>query len=120
MSLQMSGGEPQVLYPSDLLYGSGLCDYPDEAPKKLPQPQQTTITTAFPTTISGEPTVYSTASTSPLPGPFKTREARVSSPSGTSSGAEPSETGESGVASVRLVASTLAMAVFLVVVVGCL
>lgn len=120
VTLQMASGQPQVLYPSDLLYGSGLCDYKDKAPKDLPQPQQTTITTSFPTTISSEATVYSTASTSPLPGPFKTREARVSQPSGTSSGSEPTETSDSGVASIRFAASTLVMAVFLAMVFCCL
>ncbi|KAM0715770.1 hypothetical protein Q7P37_008284 [Cladosporium fusiforme] len=120
ITLQMTHGEPQVLYPSDLLYGSGLCDYKDNAPRKLLQPQQTTMTTAFPTTIAGEATVYSTASTSPLPGPFKTREARVSKASETLRGPEPTGTGESGVSAVRLAASSMAMAVFLAMVLCCL
>lgn len=120
VTLKMAKGEPHVLYPSDLLYGSGLCEYPDQAPKKLPQPQQTTITTAFSTTMFSEATVYTVATTSPLPGPFEAREARVSPPSPTETGPEPTETGESGVASVRLALSSLVMAVFLAVVLCCL
>ena len=50
----MEAGEPKVLYPSDLLYGSGLCDYADEVPEDVPYPQQTTIATSYPTTVSGK------------------------------------------------------------------
>lgn len=122
VTLQTSHGEPQVLYPSDLLYGSNLCEYPDEAPMKLPQPQVTTMTTAFPTTISSKATIYSEATTSPLPGPFEPREARVTPPppSDTSSGSEPTATSESSVVFVGIETSSLMMAAFLIAGVCCL
>lgn len=122
VTLQMSHGEPQVLYPSDLLYGSSLCDYPDEAPKELPQPQQTTMVTDFSTTISSQATVYSVATTSPLPGPFEPREARASPPlpSGTSSDSDSTKTGESSLVAVNLGASSLIMLACLVTVICCL
>lgn len=116
VTLKMASGEPQVLYPSDLLYGSRLCGYLDEAPGNLPQPQQTTITATFPATIYDKATIYSIATTSPLPGPFEPREARVSQQSGTSTESKPAATGESGVASIRPVALSLTMAGSLAVV----
>lgn len=116
VTLRMASGEPQVLYPSDLLYGSKLCGYLDDAPENLPQPQQTTITAAFPATVSGKATIYSTTTTSPLPGPFEPREARVSQPSGTSVESKPTATGDSGVASIRPVTLSLVIAGFLAVV----
>jgi len=75
ITVPIEGGEPKVLYPSDLLYGSGLCDYADEVPDDVPYPQQTTIATSFPTTVSGQAGTYSTSQVSPLPGAFQTQEA---------------------------------------------
>lgn len=123
ISLPMESGEPRVLYPSDLLYGSGLCEYDDEVPDDVLYPQQTTIVSSFPTTISGDHGTYSMAVTSPLPGPFQTVEAEASStdadeePTQTSDGFTSDETGsdESGAAAAREMSSTLAMAVFIVV-----
>lgn len=121
IALGMEAGEPRVLYPSDLMYGSGLCDYDDQAPDDLPQPPQTTISTAWPTTISGEAGTYSTAVVSPLPGAF-TVQADSEEPTETSGGFSPEETGssddsdndsddKSGATSGNEVSSTLAMAV---------
>jgi len=75
ITIPMEAGEPKVLYPSDLLYGSGLCDYADEVPDDVPYPQQTTIATSYPTTVSGKSGTYSTSQVSPLPGAFQTQEA---------------------------------------------
>jgi len=74
ITIPIEGGEPKVLYPSDLLYGSGLCDYDDEVPDDVPYPPQTTIATSFPTTVSGQSGTYSTSQVSPLPGAFQTQE----------------------------------------------
>jgi alpha-amylase len=115
--LPMKAGAPKVLYPSDLLYGSGLCDYPDEVPDDVPYPQQTTIGKAFATTVSGEAGTYSTAVVSPLPGPFQTQEASTmddgdDEPTQTS-GFTSEETGAA--AAGREMSPTLAMAVLLMV-----
>lgn len=123
ITIPMEAGEPRVLYPSDLLYGSGLCDYDDEVPEDVAYPQQTTIMTSFPTTISGDHGTYSAAITSPLPGPFQSQEATATDdggdeePSQTDSGFTSDETGsdESGAAAGRDMSSTLAMAVLLMV-----
>ena len=116
----MEAGEPKVLYPSDLLYGSGLCDYADEVPEDVPYPQQTTIATSYPTTVSGKAGTYSTSQVSPLPGAFQTQD---STPGDTDNDGDvdeddddASETGgfepddKSSSAAGMLVSSTLAMA----------
>lgn len=125
ITLAMEAGEPKVLYPSNLLYGSGLCDYDDQAPDDMPQPPQTTSFTAYPTTISGEAGTYSTARVSPLPGPFTVEQ--DTEPTETSgSGFTPEETGssdssgsddddESAAAAGNDMSSTLAMAVSVMV-----
>lgn len=96
ISLAMESGEPRVLYPSNLLYGSGMCEYDDEAPDDVPQPPQTTISTAYPITISGESGSWSTAIVSPLPGPFTTASDSEEEPTETSgAGFTPEETGSS-------------------------
>lgn len=117
IDLPMESGEPRVLYPTDLLYGSGLCDFPEKVPDDVPYPQQTTIESSFPTTVSGKAGTYSTSIVSPLPGPFQTQEATPTDDGGD----EPTQTGgfqseETGAAtSAREVSSTLAMAVLLMV-----
>lgn len=68
INLPMGAGEPKVLYPTHLMFGSNLCGFPEQAPEGVPQPAKTTIATAWQTTISGTPTVYQTATVSPLPG----------------------------------------------------
>jgi len=126
----MESGEPKVLYPSDLLYGSGLCDYADEVPDDVLYPQQTTIGTSYPTTVSGKAGTYSTSEVSPLPGAFQTQDATSADDDdsdanddnndGDNSG-DASETGgfkpdESGSAAGMLASSTLAMTVLVLVV----
>ena len=83
-------------------------------------PQQTTIGTSFPTTVSGEAGTYSTASVSPLPGPFQTQEATTTDDAGEDGDEEPTQTSgftseETGAAAGREMSSTLAMAVLLMV-----
>jgi alpha-amylase len=118
ISLPMEAGEPKVLYPTDLLYRSGLCDFSDDVPDDVLYPQQTTIGTAFPTTVSGKAGTYSTAVVSPLPGPFQTLEASTTDDGGDSD-EEPTQTSgftsETGAAAGREMSSTLAMLVLLMV-----
>lgn len=119
ITLPMEAGEPKVLYPSDLLYGSGLCDYDDKVPDDVPYPQQTTIEASFPTTVSGEAGTYSTSVVSPLPGPFQPQGATTTDDGGDDD-EEPTQTGgftseETGAAAGREMSSTLAMAVLLMV-----
>lgn len=119
VTLPMEAGEPKVLYPTDLLYGSGLCDFPDEVPDDVPYPQQTTIESSFPTTVSGEAGTYSTSVVSPLPGPFQTQGATTTDDAGGDD--EPTQTGgftseETGAATAgKQMSSTLAMAVLLMI-----
>jgi alpha-amylase len=119
ISLPMEAGEPKVLYPTDLLYGSGLCDFPDDVPDDVPYPQQTTIESIFSTTVSGKAGTYSTAVVSPLPGPFQTQEATTTDDGGENGDEEPTQTSgftsETGAAAGREMSSTLAMAVLLMV-----
>lgn len=51
----MGVGLPKVLYPAELLRGSGLCG--------MEAPSPTTVITAYPTTISGQATQISTTVT---------------------------------------------------------
>lgn len=66
INLPMGAGEPKVLYPTHLMFGSKLCNFPADAPEGILQPARTTIASAWQTTISGTPTVYQTATVSPL------------------------------------------------------
>jgi alpha-amylase len=125
ITIPMEAGEPKVLYPSDLLYGSGLCDYADEVPEDVPYPQQTTIATSYPTTVSGKAGTYSTSQVSPLPGAFQTQEASSDDTDGDGDvddddNDDASETGgfqpdESASAAGTLASSTLAMVVLVLV-----
>jgi alpha-amylase len=120
ITLPMEAGEPKVLYPSDLLYGSKLCGYDDEVPDDVLYPQQTTIGSSYPTTVSGKAGTYSTSVVSPLPGPFQTQEATPTDDDNDGGKDEPSQTGgfkseETGAAAGREMSSTLAMAVLLMV-----
>ena len=60
LNLPMDAGHPKVLYPTTLLYGSSLCNMPDEAPMRAPAPTATTITT---TRRGGRPTTMTIAQT---------------------------------------------------------
>ncbi|KAF2724829.1 glycoside hydrolase family 13 protein [Polychaeton citri CBS 116435] len=67
INLPMGQGEPKVLYPTHLLYGSSLCGLPVAPPIDIIGAPHTTVSTSYTTTINGQQTVIATATESPLP-----------------------------------------------------
>ena len=61
LHVPMGEGKPKVMYPTDHLYNSSLCDMPDKAPEGVMR----TTSTSYSTTVNGRPTQVSTTTEVP-------------------------------------------------------
>lgn len=64
LNVPMFAGTPKVLYPAHLLQNASLCGL---AAGREPLPSSTTVTTAYSTTVHGQPTKISTTEIAPIP-----------------------------------------------------
>jgi len=65
LNVPMQAGTPKLLYPTDLLHNSTLCN--STTNPSNPPPSSTTLTETQSTTLNGRPTVVSTAIVMPIP-----------------------------------------------------